>query len=174
LQLFLQRLTHGVEHGHIHIAGNEPLHKHAAHFQTIFLGLGMHALIEGFPLGFHYRTDATEPSLYLAVAMHKLPEIILLSTLAASTLSRKNAFLAVLLFSTFTPLGSLAASFLGRKYFAISQILVIMIPVVAGMFIHIATTILFESGTKHHLLTRMKILSIFSGILLGMLTLLFE
>lgn len=175
LQLLIQRLTHGVEHGHIHThTTDHHAHSHAVHFNSIFLGLGFHAFMEGLPLGFNYRQASTEPSLFLAVAAHKLPEVILLSTLAASIKSKRSAILTILIFSLLTPMGSLTASFLGRKYYAISKIVTVLIPIVAGVFIHISTTIFFESGTKHHLLTRAKTISIIGGVLLGLLTLLFE
>ncbi|HTN45914.1 MAG TPA: ZIP family metal transporter [Flavipsychrobacter sp.] len=175
LQLVIQRLTHGVEHGHVHThAVDQHSHSHAVHFNSIFIGLSIHAFMEGLPLGFNYRAAGTEPSLYLAVAAHKLPEAILLSTLAMSVKSRRAAFVSVFIFSLFTPLGSVVASALGREYYAISKLVAIVIPVVAGVFIHIATTIFFESGTKHHMLTRNKIVAIVLGVGLGLATLLLE
>lgn len=175
LQLLIQRFTHGVEHGHIHTqTTDQHAHSHSIHFQSIFLGLGVHAFMEGLPLGFNYRELATEPSLYMAVAAHKLPEVILLGTLASSVKSKKEAIFSIFLFSLFTPLGSIAASLLGRKYYAISKIVAVLIPIVAGVFIHISTTIFFESGTRHHMLTRNKLLAILLGVTLGLLTLLLE
>jgi hypothetical protein len=50
----------------------------------------------------------------------------------------------------------------------------ILIPVVAGSFIHIATTIFFESGTKQHLLTWQKAFAILIGVGIGLLSLFFE
>lgn len=175
LQLLIQRLTHGVEHGHIHTQPTDHhAHSHAVHFRSIFLGLAVHAFMEGLPLGFNYREMATEPSLYMAVTAHKLPEVILLGTLASSVKNKKEAVIIILLFSLFTPLGSVAASLWGRKYYAVSKIVAVLIPIVAGAFIHISTTIFFESGTKHHLLTRNKSIAIISGVALGLLTLLLE
>jgi len=49
-----------------------------------------------------------------------------------------------------------------------------LIPVVAGAFIHISTTIFFESGTKHHMLTRQKIAAMIIGVSVGLVTLLLE
>lgn len=175
LQLIIQRMTHGVEHGHVHIPISEShAHNHTVHFNTIFWGLAIHAFMEGLPLGFNYRYASTEPSLYLAVAAHKLPEVILLSTLAISVKPKNSALFSIFIFSLLTPAGALAAAFLGRKYYAVSQIVTVLIPIVAGVFIHISTTIFFESGTKHHMLTRNKVLAIMLGIALGLLTLLIE
>ena len=170
LQLFIQRYTHGVEHGHVHHEG----HHHHIPLTSIVAGLSLHAFMEGLPLGFNYRMEATEPSLYLAVAAHKLPEAILLTTLVLSTKGRKNSLLVLLLFSLLTPAGSILASKLGQTYYAMSQVVSKLIPVVAGAFIHIATTIFFESGTKHHMLTRKKIAAMIIGVSIGLATLVLE
>lgn len=175
LQLLIQQFTHGVEHGHIHTqALDHHAHSHAVHFNSIFLGLVVHAFMEGLPLGFEYRTAATEPSLYLAVAAHKLPEVILLATLAQTVKPAKRVVFIVLLFSLITPLGSVTALLLGESYTIVSEGVAIVIPIVAGVFIHIATTIFFESGTKHHMLTFSKIFTIALGVGAGLLTMLFE
>lgn len=171
LQLLIQRFTHGVEHGHSHV------HSHSHHFPllSILIGMGVHALMEGFPLGFNYRTANTNSSLYLAIATHKLPEIIVIATVIKSVKGRTwQAFGLLTLFALFTPVSSTVASFLGTKYYAISNILSVMIPIVAGAFIHIATTIFYESGTKQHALTLHKTIAIVLGLLLGMLSLLFH
>ena len=177
LQLVIQRVTHGMEHGHVHIQpGNGDAHHHHHHFPlaSIILGLSLHAFMEGLPLGFNYRREATETSLYLAVAAHKLPETMLLTTLVMSMKGKKKAWMALLLFSLLTPLASILADVLGKKYFRMSSIVMWMIPIVAGAFIHIATTIFFESGTKQHALTWQKLTAILFGVLLGLLTLMFE
>ena len=170
MQLVIQKFTHGIEHGHTHTSE----HRHNIPLTSILLGLTVHAFLEGLPLGFNYRQSATEPSLYLAVAAHKLPEAMLAATLVYSTKGRTPAILVLILFSLITPLGSVIASTLGYKYYAISKAVTILIPVVAGSFIHIATTIFFESGTKQHLLTWQKIMAIVIGIGIGLVTLTFE
>ncbi|MCC6186025.1 MAG: ZIP family metal transporter [Chitinophagaceae bacterium] len=169
LQLLIQRFTHGVEHGHSHIHS----HNHHIPLVSILGGLGIHALMEGFPLGFNYRMPQTDTSLYFAVAIHKLPEIIIVATMIRATNGKGiRSWGLLLLFALLTPLASVLASYLGSKYFAISNILGIMIPIVAGAFIHIATTIFYESGTKQHTLTNQKIVAIVLGVALGAATLL--
>ncbi len=172
LQLILQRFTHGLEHGHVHTHGHD--HAHHVPIAPILIGLFVHAFMEGLPLGFNYRMQATEPSLYMAVAAHKLPEIILITSLVANTRSKGFSWAVLLVFAAITPVASMIATKLGTAYHAMSQLVITLIPVVAGAFIHIATTIFFESGTKHHMLTRQKILAILSGMGIGLVTLLFE
>ena len=183
IQLLIQRFTHGVEHGHTHVHAEDPNHHHSHHTHThihtiplysIVLGLSLHAFMEGLPLGFNYRFEATQTSLYLAVAAHKLPEAMLLTSLVLGFKGRKQALLMLIVFSMITPFASMLADILGKKYFSMSNIVMWIVPIVAGVFIHIATTIFFESGTKQHLLTRQKVLAILLGIGLGLTTILLE
>lgn len=170
IQLIIQTVTHGIEHGHLHVHAAD----HKIPVTSILLGLSLHAFMEGLPLGFNYRMEGTTPSLYLAVAAHKLPEAMLVTTLVSHGRNRSSSLLTLLFFSAITPVASLLATILGQTYQAISNIVVALIPVVAGAFIHISTTIFFESGTKQHLLTRQKTIAIIAGMGIGLITLLFE
>src|SRR5690349_14992883 len=62
LQVFLQQLSHGLEHGHSHIPA-----EHGGHVAVpgLLLGLCVHAFMEGIPLGFPFSDPATLPSLFL-------------------------------------------------------------------------------------------------------------
>jgi zinc transporter ZupT len=170
LQLAIQRITHGAEHGHTHL-------QHSGHIvpaASILAGLSVHAAMEGLPLGFHYRQGSTEPALYLAVAAHKLPEAMLAASLAASAWGKQRAWIALLCFSLVTPLAGSLATVLGIRYNAMAQLVSAVIPIVAGAFLHIATTIFYESGTRQHHLTFRKILAILVGLGAALATLAFE
>lgn len=171
LQLFIQRVTHGVEHGHVHV---HPGHDHHIPVFSIIAGLSLHAFMEGLPLGFNYRHEATSTSLYFAVAAHKLPEAMLLGMLMMSSKGKKAALVTVTIFSLLTPIAGILATFLGQQYGFVSRMVAILIPIVAGAFIHISTTIFFESGTKQHLLTWQKIMVMALGVSIALTTLLLE
>lgn len=170
VQLIIQRFTHGLEHGHLHVHPNE----HQVPLVSILTGLSFHAFMEGLPLGFDYNITATEPSLYMAVAAHKLPEAMLVTTLVAGARGKSSALAVLFFFSLITPLSGSLATRLGDAYEPISHVVMYLIPIVAGAFIHIATTIFFESGTKQHMLTWQKTFSIIIGVGIGLVTLLFE
>lgn len=174
IQLFIQRVTHGVEHGHTHV--HEHKHSHNIPFTSIMVGLSVHAFMEGLPLGFNYRMETTEPALFLAVAAHKIPEVILVTTLVLDTFhNNKQKALGVLIaFAMITPVSGILANKLGMTYNFVAQLVISLIPIVAGAFIHISTTIFFESGTRHHMLTWKKILAILFGVGLGLMIQLFE
>src|SRR5690606_9232686 len=118
--------------------------------------------------------EGTQSSLYLAVGAHKLPEAMLLTSLVYSIKGRKQALIMLVIFSLITPFASVLADVLGKQYLLMSKIVMWLVPIVAGAFIHIATTIFFESGTRQHLLTRHKLLAILLGVGLGLTTLLLE
>jgi zinc and cadmium transporter len=170
IQLLIQRFTHGVEHGHAHV---HP-HEHHIPLVPIIAGLTVHAFMEGLPLGFNYLANGTEPSLYLAVGVHKLPEAMLVTSLVLAVKGRQKAWLALIYFSLITPVAAMLAQVLGQQYLFISQAVVVLIPIVAGAFIHIATTIFFESGTKQHMLSWQKIAAMIVGVGLALGTLYFE
>lgn len=175
IQLIIQRLTHGVEHGHSHThhhGHGHHDHSHHVPLLPIMTGLSIHAFMEGLPLGFNYRMNATEPALYMAVTAHKIPEAILIASLILqNTHSKSKTLLGLLAFSLITPVAGIMANQLGTSFHFIAQLVISLIPIVAGAFIHISTTIFFESGTKHHMLTGKKILAILLGLAVGLLTL---
>lgn len=168
VQLLIQRFTHGAEHGHTH------LDEHHIPLASILLGLSLHAFLEGLPLGFNYHDRVAAPSLYLAVAAHKLPEAMLVSNLVLHLRGKQKAILILFLFAIITPVASLVTSFMGGTSEQAHKVVLLLLPVVAGSFIHIATTIFFESGTKLHAMNSKKITAIVAGVCLGLLSLLFE
>lgn len=173
IQLFIQRFTHGIEHGHTHVHSHDG-HKHIP-IASIMFGLSIHAFMEGLPLGFNYRMEATEPALYMAIAAHKMPEAILVTSLMIEAGRRRNnTLMNLVLFSLITPASGFIANKLGTSFHFIAELVISLIPIVAGAFIHISTTIFFESGTKHHMLTGKKIIVILLGVAIGILTLAFE
>lgn len=85
-----------------------------------------------------------------------------------------KAWLLIVLFSLVTPLSAWAATLLGTSYHAFADAVTAVIPIVAGAFIHISTTIFFESGTRQHMLTFKKVWAMVLGIALAGLTLVLE
>jgi zinc and cadmium transporter len=171
-QLMLQRISHGVEHGHIH---GDMSHQHGASLSPIFFGLSVHAFMEGIPLGFNFQEQATTTAVFFGVAAHKLPEAITLGVLMKSMQNQKSSpWLLIILFALMSPIAGILAMFYGQKFYFISSVLTNIIPIVIGAFLHIATTILYESGTKHHELSKQKVAAVSIGLAMAFLTLLFH
>ena len=169
IQLILQRLSHGIEHGHVHEMGE---HVHA--ILPIVIGLSIHAFMEGIPLGFNYQSQATLPAIFLGVAAHKLPEAITLCSLLLLSGTTRNKWLILIVFALVSPLSAMMAMYYGEKFHFISNLLVYIIPLVIGSFLHISTTVLYESGTKHHELSRQKVIAVLLGVGFALGTLLFH
>lgn len=169
LQLILQRLTHGMEHGHIH----QHKEKHQkAPILALFIGLSIHALSEGLPLGITFEGEQVTFFLFLAIGLHKLPEAMLISALISKENAKKsNAWRMLIGFSLLTPAAAVLTHYLGINYQTIYTISNWLIPIVSGAFVHIATTIFYESGTKKHELSIKKWIVIFAGLGLGLLSL---
>tara|TARA_B100000768_G_C11275997_1_gene375993 strand:- start:19 stop:699 length:681 start_codon:yes stop_codon:yes gene_type:complete len=143
LQILLEYLSQGIEHGHSHINSN-------GYFPwVLFLSLYLHAFIEGFPLGH-------ESSLVWGIFIHKIPiGMVLFYMIWKTNSSKKIKITALFIFTLMSPLGSLTQEFLGFLQNYQTQITAIII----GMLLHISTTILFESNQGHAFNIR-KLLSI--------------
>lgn len=150
VQLVLESLSKGAEHGHIHIQNNSTLP------WALFVGLSLHAFIEGFPVHHHHE-------LLWAVVVHKLPIAMLLTVaLWKSNIAIKIKIAALFGFAAMTPLGSYLNKTLGYLH----PYSVYITALVVGVMLHISTTILFESAENHKFNTS-KILVILFGLALG-------
>ncbi|WP_119078931.1 ZIP family metal transporter [Chitinophaga alhagiae] len=172
VQVFLQQLSHGMEHGHTHLPGGN--HHHVA-VMPLLIGLSIHAFMEGIPLGFHYEDRSALPSLMLGVMAHKVPEALTLITVMMHAHQSKSQLWRILLiFSVITPLSAILAATLGQQFHVVTDSLVYLVALVIGAFLHISTTIFYESGTRHHELSGRKVMAIAAGIALAFVTLIFE
>lgn len=134
LQICLEFFSKGAEHGHMH------LNKKSSLFPwLLFLSLSIHAVLEGFPL---YGNQ----NLLYAIIIHKIPiAIILTSFFYASELPKFKIVLFLILFALMTPIGS----YLSGNIPALNDYYPQITAVVIGIFLHISTTILFESNEGH-------------------------
>lgn len=168
LQLAIQRITHGIEHGHLHIHQSE--HHQKISVLPLLIGMGIHAFSEGLPLGLKYFDTTTTINLTIAIIFHKLPELMLIATLLRTSYSKNLRWLLMVIFCLFTPVAALLTAYLGEVNKALYSIIEMCIPVVAGSFLHIATTIFYESGTKKHAMNTAKWIVILLGFGIGVAT----
>ncbi|WP_257656396.1 ZIP family metal transporter [Parapedobacter lycopersici] len=162
-QLVLEQFSHGVEHGHLH-------HTHESRRNVfplgIMLSLCLHALLEGMPLAARHQNE-----LVFGIALHHVPAAFALGSLLIHTsLSKRGIILLLILFSIMTPLGFLLSKGISsggigniERYF--DRIMAMVI----GVFLHISTTILFESGSAdHHKFNRRKMIAVVLGIMVAL------
>jgi len=134
LQIFLEFFSKGAEHGHVH------LHSENKHFPWIlFISLSIHAFMEGFPI-------SEENNLMIAIIIHKIPVAIILSFFFITAGYRRSTTLLFLFFfALMTPLGN----FISKNYDIVHLYETEITAVVIGIFLHVSTTILFESSKNH-------------------------
>ncbi len=139
-QVALDVISMGVEHGHAHLLpGRLPT--------GVLAGLCLHALVEATALG-NARTHfdpASRRLLLWSIVLHNYPvSIALLGMLLQSGMKRGPALGLLGLFAAMAPLGMSISA-----HTALAAHTRELMAVVIGIFMHISTTILFESSDIH-------------------------
>ncbi len=155
LQLILDYLTKGVEHGHLE-HHHESHHNHTANVMSISLwplmiGLCLHSFLEGMPLAREFDSVELQNKLLIGIIVHNIPISIVLATLMLhNNIKRPKAIIFLLIFALSAPAGALFTNLLGAHFIADADMFFkYTMAVVVGIFLHISTTILFESDQNH-------------------------
>lgn len=155
IQMLLENLTKGFEHGHVHHDSDD----HSIIPIALIAGLFVHAFIEGIPLS--HEKETLSPYL-LGILFHNIPiSFVLGSFLAHSKNFSTKFWVIVSVFALASPLGML----LGR-YFD-EDLKVYFLAVVGGIFLHISSVIIFESN-KNHKMDWQKIILVMVGVALAL------
>uniref|UniRef100_UPI0039A5EF6C ZIP family metal transporter n=1 Tax=Ornithobacterium rhinotracheale TaxID=28251 RepID=UPI0039A5EF6C len=152
IQIILEGITKGAEHGHLHSKEHEvfPL--------GVFLGLFVHALIEGVPL-----QESGGHHLLWAILVHKVPvAMVLFIFLSKSKLHLFKIGIFMLLFALASPIGYAVGKLLPK------QLPIYALALAAGIFLHISTVIIFESVEGHKLKFK-KLSMVVLGFLLAII-----
>jgi len=170
LQIVLELFSEGIEHGHIHVHE----HHHGAFPLTMMISLSLHSFLEGIPLStmaHNGHEHAHEHSLLYGIMLHHIPvAFALVSMLVASGISRLKTFLYLLIFASMAPLGALfGIIFQEQAIGGFENYYNNIMAIVIGIFLHISTTILFESGSDHRF-NIYKLLAIATGGIIGIIS----
>ncbi len=171
IQLFLEQFSGGLEHGHIHV----PHHQEQVrrHTTMVMIGLCLHAFIEGLPLGGHDHDHGSSHHLLWSIVLHKAPAAFALVLLLKKSGYKQSVLWTLLIiFGLMSPLAAFFTSiFAGQDQIGTWHINVLQ-AVVIGSFLHIATTILFESDSRsdHHAVPLPKLLAILVGVGIAVLS----
>ncbi|MCU0383029.1 MAG: ZIP family metal transporter [Cyclobacteriaceae bacterium] len=173
LQQVLEYFTSGIEHGHIHLH-HEHGQQHQAHHHrqvsaiVLLTALCLHAFLEGAMLaqpmhmGPHYDMNA----ILLGIALHRAPAAFALMTVLAFQLgSKKEAIPYLVGFSLAAPLGLFISSYLSEIEILGSEGMIYLYALVSGNFLHISTTIVFESSPDHKFNARKLAVAIVGALL---------
>ena len=170
LQQILEHFTSGVEHGHIHTHddGRHHAHNHKNVSAIVLLvALCVHAFLEGAMLAesnsvsFSYDANA----ILLGIALHRAPAAFALMTVLAFQLKSKNKSVPYLVaFSIAAPVGLLISTYLADAEVLSATGLILLYALVSGNFLHISTTIVFESSPEHHFNARKLTVAIIGAL----------
>jgi len=134
MQIILEFFSKGAEHGHVHIH----IHNNAFPW-ALFLSLCVHSVMEGFSI--HQHND-----MVYGILVHKIPIAMVITTfLLHAKCSKLQILMFLYLFAAMTPLGT----YLSNNAAFIADYVDIINAFVIGIFFHISTVILFESGEGH-------------------------
>lgn len=150
IQQLLEFLSQGVEHGHIHVHQHGEAH-HSSSAIWVMTALSFHATMEGGMLAEPQVTEGTiSNTLISGILLHKFPEAFALMSVLICELKRPQAILLLLIFSLASPAGLGLGSFLFNAGLLNEYLFYALFAIVSGGFLHISTTIVFESSADHH------------------------
>ncbi len=156
LQVVLEFFSKGIEHGHNHI--NSKIVP-----KSMLISLGIHAYLEGMPLGAIELNDkSNEYSLLTGISLHKIPvTVVLMSLFTKANFSKLKSYVLIFFFAIMGPLGSLSGFLVKEIGNYHNEIMALVV----GIFVHISTTILFENSEEH----KFKIQKLFAICIAGIL-----
>jgi zinc transporter ZupT len=155
-QIILEQFSEGIEHGHIHAH----THQQLAFPIGIMASLCIHAFLEGVPL-----SNGLQNELVFGIALHHVPAAFaLVMVLSHHKVSKRNIVILLFVFALMSPLGymlslELSTGTMGNFESYFNRIMALVI----GMFLHISTTILFESSVDHRFNFK-KLVAVLLGI----------
>ena len=155
LQVFLEQFSEGVEHGHIH-----KHHEGHAFPWGIMISLCLHAFLEGMPLAKDQNNE-----LIFGIALHHIPAAFALaSILVQNHIKAKGVVLYLVIFAIMAPVGYyFSISLSNGSISGMEPYFNKVMGIVIGIFLHISTTILFESSADHRINKR-KMFAVLLGI----------
>lgn len=156
IQVILESYSKGMEHGHVHI------HDFGKMPYGLLIALSLHALLEGSALNSTFEHNL---EIVFGILIHKIPVAFLLGFLFYSI--KTNVIKSIVLLSLFaicTPVGGLISSSFQFQLFGLgsNQLLLAM---ATGSFLHVSTTILFETSPDHKLKISKFIPALLGGVL---------
>lgn len=150
-QLILEVFSQGVEHGHVH---HDTAHDGQVPFLLLF-SLVIHSFMEGSILINQPEAQPSNDNFYAimaGVALHHIPAAFaLMAALLLRLHSFKRALPYLVLFALAAPVGIIVSNYVVLKDLMSSGLYAALLGLVAGNFLHVSTTILFETSPEHRL-----------------------
>ncbi len=173
LQQLLEFFTSGVEHGHIHTHNHDDHdHHHSHHHKSVsalvlLLALCVHAFLEGGMLAQPINSSSVYDmdAILLGIALHRAPAAFALMTVLASQLhSKSKALPHLIVFSLAAPVGLILSTYFVESEILSDAGLIYLYALVCGNFLHISTTIVFESSPEHRFNAKKMAVAVFGAL----------
>ncbi len=148
-QVLLEVFSQGVEHGHVHPAGG-----HTGRVPLLLAALAVHSFLEGSILVPSAAGVAGPPyyAIVGGVALHHVPAAFALATLLHQRPGpARRTWPALLIIALAGPVGILSSNYLVLNERLGPGAYAALLGLVAGNFLHVSTTILFETSPEHRL-----------------------
>ena len=140
LQKILEYFSEGAEHGELNTEETQNTPKDKKTPWLIICSLCIHALLEGMPTYQHHK------QVWISIFIHKIPVAILFTSfLLGFNFNRWKTIGLLILFGIMTPLGRLLYNIID----ILDNFHVEISALVIGIFLHVATIILFESNKSN-------------------------
>ena len=167
-QLVLEVFSQGVEHGHVHV---EPVHGISRAPYSLLAALVLHSFLEGCILVRNPAAGAVSQNFYaivVGVALHHVPAAFALGTLLRLRLgSFSRVWPWLVVFALASPAGILMSNYVMLAELLRGGFYAALLGLVAGNFLHVSTTILFETSPEHRL-NWPKLAATLAGLLLAL------
>lgn len=150
LQQILEYFTEGAEHGHIHTHHDHHNHSLASGV-LVLVALLIHSFMEGALLAHPSQSHPHHESwsLLTGIILHKAPAAFALMSILLCNMGKKTAVVFLIIFALGSPLGLFIGDFYVENSVAASGVFTVLFGIVSGNFLHISTTIVFESSVDH-------------------------
>ncbi|MBC8082601.1 MAG: ZIP family metal transporter [Hymenobacter sp.] len=150
-QLVLEVFSQGVEHGHVH---QQTSHAGQVPFLLLF-SLLIHSFLEGSILVKAPAIGTLSDNFYAiltGVALHHIPAAFaLVAALMLRLGSFRRALPLLVLFALAAPVGIVVSNYVVLDQLLTGGLYAALLGFVAGNFLHVSTTILFETSPEHRL-----------------------
>ncbi len=149
IQLFVDFLTKGADHGHRHEHHSE-VKEHKSLFYSslpLLIGVCIHSFFEAMPLSDAFGHIEVKRAMVMGIIIHNIPiSLVLMGLFLNSGYTKTKSLLLLIVFALAAPAGILTSSQIGSYIQEdITFFYTITMSIVVGIFLHISTTVLFET-----------------------------
>lgn len=143
LQLVLELLSNGAEHGHLHDENHCCEKKSLVSALMILLGVSIHAFLEGFALVVNGQINH---SLLIGVVLHNIPiSMLVVNAFMLAGVSKIKSFGYLSVFAIMGVLGSVLSIYFDFLHHYMGYV----IGFVVGILLHVSISTLFDSKESH-------------------------